>query len=64
MSRFQLKTGIAFAHFGLESARVFEATRGGGMNVFVVQFQMNKKEYYAKSKWILRNLVGASLISA
>ena len=25
-----------FAHFGLESARVFEATTGGGMNVFVV----------------------------
>ena len=32
-----------FAHFGLESGMVFEGTTER-MNVFIVQFQMSKKE--------------------
>ena len=40
---FVLKTGIHFAHFGLESSMVFEGTTEC-MNVFIVQFQMSKKE--------------------
>ena len=32
---FGLKTGIHFAHFGLESGMVFEGTKGC-MNVFIV----------------------------
>ena len=41
MRRFDLKTGIDFAHFGLESGMVFEGTTAvsQGLNVF----QMNKK---------------------
>ena len=36
---FDLKTGIHFAHFGLESGMVFEETTG-----LYEQFQMSKKE--------------------
>ena len=43
LRRFVLKTGIHFAHFGLELGMVFEGTTEC-MNVFIVQFQMSKKE--------------------
>ena len=43
LRRLVLKTGIHFAHFGLESGMVFEGTTER-MNVFIVQFQMSKKE--------------------
>ena len=35
---FGLKTGIDFAHFGLESDMVFEGTTGVYMNIFIVSF--------------------------
>ena len=40
--RFGLKTGIHFAHFGLESGMVFEGTTGDERTSFL--FQMSKKE--------------------
>ena len=45
LDRFGLKTGIHFAHFGLESGIVFEGTTEC-MNVFFISimFQMRKKE--------------------
>ena len=43
LRRFVLKTGIHFAHFGLESGMAFEGTTEC-VNVFIVQFQMSKKE--------------------
>ena len=43
--RFGLKTGIQFAHFGLESGMVFEGTTEC-MNVFIV----SKEREYANSK--------------
>ena len=43
LCRFVLKTGIHFAHFGLESGMAFEGTTEC-MNVFIVQFQTSKKE--------------------
>ena len=51
---FGLKTGIHFAHFGLESGMVFEGTTGRCMNVFIVSIPkgVRKKEKYANSKWI------------
>ena len=55
-----LKTGIHFAHFGLESDRFSRELREC-MNVSVsFQFQIKKKEKinYANSNWILRNNVG------
>ena len=54
LRRFGLKTGIRFAHFGLESSIVFEGTTGDERTSF--QFQMSRKEKYANSKRInLRN---------
>ena len=55
-----LKTGIHFAHFGLESDRFSRELREC-INVSVsFQFQIKKKEKinYANSNWILRNHVG------
>ena len=43
--RFDLKTGIDFAYFGLESGMVFEKTTGRYESIYRrFQFQMNKKE--------------------
>ena len=36
LRRFGLKTGIHFAHFGLESGMVFEGTTGVYEDVFIV----------------------------
>ena len=45
LRRFGLKTGIHFAHFGLESGMVFEGTTGVQLRTFLsFQFQMSKKE--------------------
>ena len=52
MGRFGLKTGIHFAHFGVESGMVFRGTRGSVWTYLSFQFQMSKKEKYANSKWI------------
>ena len=43
LRRFVLKTGTHFAHFGLESGMAFEGTTEC-VNVFIVQFQLSKKE--------------------
>ena len=53
LHRFGLKTGIHFAHFGLESSVVFEGTAG----VYERFYRFNskwvrKKEKYTNSKWI------------
>ena len=55
LRRFGLKTGIHFAHFGLESSMVFEGTTG----LYERHYRFNskpvgKKEKYANSKWISR----------
>ena len=45
LRRFGLKTGMHFAHFGLESGMVFEGTTGVQLRTFLsFQFQMSKKE--------------------
>ena len=41
---FGLKTGIDFAHFGLELGMVFEETTGVYERICRFQFQMNTKE--------------------
>ena len=41
---FGLKTGIDFAHFGLEPGMGFKRAAVAGTNVFLFQFQMSKKE--------------------
>ena len=54
LSRFGLKTGIHFGHFGPESGEVFEGTTGC-MNVFIVSIPnelKSMKEKYENSKWI------------
>ena len=56
---FGLKTGIDFAHLGLELGTVLEGTRRSEcMNVFTGFNSKSgrKKENYANSKCILRNL--------
>ena len=44
MGRFGLKTGINFAHFGVESGMVFGGTHGSVWMYLSFQFQMSKKE--------------------
>ena len=56
--RFGLKTGIHFAHFGLESGMVFEGTTG----LYECLYHFNskwirKKEKYANSKRIWRTFL-------
>ena len=59
LSRFGLKTGVDFAHFGLESAgMVFKGTMGVDERIYRFNsIRGRKKENYANSKWILKNLV-------
>ena len=55
LCRFGLKTGIHFAHFGLESGMVFEETTGLYERFYRFNSKwVRKKEKYANSKWILR----------
>ena len=49
LRRFGMKTGIFFAHSGLESGMVFKGTTGVYDRIYCL-------EKYANSKWILRNL--------
>ena len=44
LRRFGLKTGIHFAHFGLESGIVFEGTMGVYERIYRFKLQMSKKE--------------------
>ena len=48
LRRFGLKTGIHFAHFGLESGMVFEGTTGVYERIYrfnyIPVFQMSKKK--------------------
>ena len=59
LSRFGLKTDVDFAHFGLESAdMVFKGTMGVDERIYRFNsIRIRKKENYANSKWILKNLV-------
>ena len=59
LSRFGLKTVVDFAHFGLESAdMVFKGTMGVDERIYRFNsIRIRKKENYANSKWILKNLV-------
>ena len=55
LGRFDLKTGIDFAYFGLELGMVFEGTLGVYKHIYHFSFEWpRKKEKYAKLKWILR----------
>jgi len=51
--------GVDFAHFGLESAgMVFKGTTGVYERIYRFNsIRIRKKENYANSKWILKNLV-------
>ena len=44
LCRFGLKTGVDFAHFGLESGMVFEETPCEGVNVFIVSVPSESKK--------------------
>ena len=53
LCRFGLKTGIQFAHFGLESGMVFEGTTGLYERLYRFNSKrVRKKEKYANSTWI------------
>ena len=53
LHRFGLKTGIHFAHFGLESSVVFEGTAAAYERIYRFNSKwVRKKEKYANSKWI------------
>ena len=53
LRRFVLKTGIHFAHFGLELGMVFEGTTGVYERIYRFNSKrVRKKENYANSKWI------------
>ena len=50
---FGLKTGIDFAHFGLESGMVFEETTWVYQGIYRFNSKLvRKKEKYANSKWM------------
>ena len=49
-SSFGLKTGIDFAHFGLELGMVFEETKGSVWTYLSFQFQMKNEQKI--NKWI------------
>ena len=52
---FGLKTGTDFAHFGLESGKVFEGTTRMYECIYRFNFKCERKtEKYANSKWIRR----------
>ena len=50
LRRFSLKTGIHFAHFGLESGIVFEGTTGVYERIYHFNSKVRKKKKYANSK--------------
>ena len=53
LRRFGLKTGIHFAHFGLESDMVFEGATGAYERIYRFNFKwVRKKDKYSNSKWI------------
>ena len=54
VSRFGLKTGLHFAHLGLESGIVFDGTTGVYERICYFSFKMNteKGRIIYKSKWI------------
>ena len=55
--RFGLKMGTDFAHFCLESDMIFKGTTGVNERIYFFNSKwVRKKEKYANSKWILRNL--------
>ena len=50
---FGLKTGIDFAHFGVESSMVFEEVTGVHELNYRFNFKLvSNKEKYANSKWL------------
>ena len=61
---FDLKKGIDFVHFGLESDMVFEGTIQECMNVYVVSIPSGyrREQYYANSHQFLRNFFVGLLI--
>ena len=63
LRRFSLKTGIDFAHFGLESGAVIERTTGLYERIHRFNSKWGrKKEKYSNSKLILRNVFVPVLI--
>ena len=53
LRRFGLKTGIHFAHFGLESGLDFEGTMGVYERIYRFNCKgVRNKEKHANSKWI------------
>ena len=57
LRRFGRRTGVNFAHFGLESGMVFEGITGVYERVCRFNSKsVRKKDRYANSKWHLRNL--------
>ena len=62
--RFGLKTGIDFAHFGLESGMVFEGTTGVYERIYRFNFKwVRKKEKYLNFEMDLRNFFVCTLLA-
>ena len=62
LRRFGLKTGIYFAHFGLESSVVFEGTAAAYERIYRFNSKwVRKKEKYANSKWMKNLFVWAPI---
>ena len=57
LRRFWSENGYKVTHFGLESGMVFKGTTGVYERIYCfISKWIRKKEKYANSKWILRNL--------
>ena len=66
LSRFDLKTGIHFAHFGLESGMIFEGTTGLYERIYRFNSKsgVRTKEKYANSNCLRSNLSNDDIFSA
>ena len=50
-----LKSGVDFTHFSLESGVVFEGTMGVFERIYRFNFKfVRKKEKYSNSKWVFK----------
>ena len=66
LCRFGLKTGIRFAHFGLESGMIFEGTTGVYERIYRFNSKsgVRTKEKYATSNCLRSNLSNDDIFSA
>ena len=61
LRRFGLKTGIHFAHFRLESGRVFEGTTG--VLERICRFSLISDEYWERKSYVQRGFKAISYLA-